>query len=101
MVIAYGCVARSALRAVREVRERGLDVGLMKLKVLWPFMDASVTRVLQNCHSVLVPEMNLGQISREVERVNQGRCKVVTLNKVDGRVLTPQEIVRKLQEMHS
>lgn len=101
MVIAYGCVARSALRAVREVREKGLDVGLTKLKVLWPFMDATISGVLDNCRRVLVPEMNFGQISREVERVNQGRCEILTLNKVDGTALTPPEIVRKLEEIHS
>ena len=101
MVIAYGCVARSALRAVREAREKGLDVGLLKLKVLWPFMCTTVTKVLEDCRRVLVPEMNFGQISREVERVNQGRCEILTLSKVDGTAITPQEIVQKLEEMHS
>lgn len=100
MVIAYGCVARAALRAVREARDKGLDVGLMKLKVLWPFMSTTVSNVLENCRRVLVPEMNFGQVSREVERVNQGRCEIFTLNKVDGTAITPPEIVRKLEEMH-
>jgi len=101
MVIAYGCVARAALRAVREARDRGLNVGLLKLKVLWPFMSPTVNSVLDNCSRVLVPEMNFGQISREVERVNQGRREIFTLNKIDGTAITPPEIVRKLEEMHS
>ena len=101
MVIAYGCVARAALRAVREAREKGLDVGLVKLKVLWPFMDPTIDRVLDSCRRVLVPELNFGQIAREVERVNQGRCEIVTLNKVNGMAMTPPEIVQKLEEMHS
>jgi 2-oxoglutarate/2-oxoacid ferredoxin oxidoreductase subunit alpha len=101
MVIAYGCVARAALRAVREARHRGHDVGLLKLKVLWPFMSTTVSKMLDSCRRVLVPEMNFGQVSREVERVNQGRCELFTLNKVDGTAITPPEIVRKLEEMHS
>ena len=99
-VIAYGCVARAALQAVKECRKRGLKVGLIKLKVLWPFMRRTVTKVLESSPKVLVPEMNIGQISREVKRVNQGRCAVVTLNKVDGTLLTSLEILEKLEEIY-
>lgn len=99
-VIAYGCVARAALQAVKECRKRGLKVGLIKLKVLWPFMRRTVTRVLESSAKVLVPEMNVGQISREVKRVNQGKCEVVALNKVDGTLLTSTEILEKLEEIY-
>ena len=100
-VIAYGCVVRAALRAVKDAREQGLKVGLVKLKVLWPFMRHTITKFLENSQKVLVPEMNIGQISREVKRVNQSRCEVATLNKVDGTLITPLEILKKLEEMHS
>jgi len=99
-IIAYGCVARAALRAVREGRERGLKVGLIKLKLIWPFMRRTITKILESSPKVLVPEMNIGQISREVKRVNQGKCEVVTLNKVDGKMITPLEILEKLEEIH-
>ncbi len=99
-VIAYGCVARAALWAVEKARGKGLKVGLIKLKILWPFMRRTIIKVLENSPKVLVPEMNLGQISREVKRVNQGRCEVVTLNKVDGTLITPPEILDKLEEIY-
>lgn len=99
-VITYGCVARAALWAVREAREKGLKVGLIKMKLLWPFMRRTVTKVLENTQKVLVPEMNMGQISREVKRVNQCRCEVITLNKVDGTLITPPEILKTLEEMY-
>ena len=99
-VIAYGCVARAALRAVKEAREKGLKVGLVKLQVLWPFMRRTVGRILENSQKVLVPEMNIGQVSREVKRVNQGTCEVATLNKLDGTVITPSEILNTLEEIY-
>ncbi|MFC1939246.1 2-oxoacid:acceptor oxidoreductase subunit alpha [Chloroflexota bacterium] len=99
-VIAYGSVARSALRAVREAREKGLKVGLLKLKVLWPFMRRTVIRFLESSAKVLVPEMNMGQLSREVRRVNQGRCEIMTLNKVDGTMLSPEEILESLEDIY-
>jgi 2-oxoglutarate ferredoxin oxidoreductase subunit alpha len=44
--------------------------------------------------------MNMGQLSREVKRVNQGKCEVVTLNKVDGTLITPGEILEKVEGVY-
>jgi 2-oxoglutarate ferredoxin oxidoreductase subunit alpha len=100
-VIAYGCVARSAKRAVRDAREKGMKVGLLKLTTIWPFMRSSVEKVLQTSKILIVPEMNMGQISREVKRVNRGVAKVITLSKVDGTIITPPEILNRIQEVMS
>ena len=98
-VVAYGCVARSAKRAVRDAREKGIKVGLLKLMTLWPFMRSAVEKVLQTSKALIVPEMNMGQISREVKRVNPGIAKVFTLNKVDGTIITPEEILTRILEV--
>ena len=98
-IVAYGCVARSAKRAVIEAREKGLKVGLLKLTTLWPFARSAVERILQTSKYLVVPEMNMGQISREVKRVNRGAAKVLTLNKVDGTIITPEEILNRVKEV--
>jgi len=98
-VIAYGSVARAALQSVKRARDKGLKVGLVTLKVLWPFMRQTVARVMEGCPKILVPEMNMGQISREVKRINRGNCEVFALNKVDGTLITPREILQKLEEI--
>jgi len=97
-VIAYGAVARSALRAVRQAREKGLPVGLLKLKMIWPFMRRTVMRYLQSSRRVIVAEMNMGQLSREVKRVNQGTCEIRTLNRIDGLLITPDQILTAIGE---
>jgi len=99
-IIAFGSVARAALRAVKEARARGMKVGLLKLLILFPFMRRKVTQLMENSTTILVPEMNMGQISREVKRVNQGRCRVETLNKVAYEPMTPQEILDKIEEIY-
>lgn len=99
VVIAYGSVARSAKRAVRDARAHGIRAGLLKLNTLWPFMRAAVEKVLGNARVLVVPEMNMGQISREVKRVNQGKARVRGINKVDGTMITPDEILRPIMEM--
>ena len=97
-VIAYGSVARSAKRAVREARENNIKAGLLKLNTLWPFMRAAVDKAVRSARVLVVPEMNMGQISREVKRVNQGKARVVGINKLDGTMITPEEILKRLLE---
>ncbi len=95
-IIAYGAVARSALRAVQDARAKGIKVGLLQLITLFPFPRSTVAPLLQKCRAVLVPEMNMGQISREVQRVNQYDCQVVKHNRIDGQFITPQELLKRL-----
>jgi 2-oxoglutarate ferredoxin oxidoreductase subunit alpha len=99
LVIAYGSVARSALRAVLEARQRGLKAGLLKLLTLWPFPRRLIEPHLRQARAVLVPELNMGQMSREVKRVNQGLSRIETLNRLDGRLITPDEILARLLKM--
>jgi len=98
-VIAYGSVARSARRAVMDARERGIKAGLLKLMTLWPFMRAAIEKVIQTAKVLIVPELNMGQISREVKRVNEGNAMVNTINRVDGLMITPAQILRKIREV--
>ncbi len=98
-VIAYGSVARSALRAVQDARKNGVKVGLLQLITLFPFPRRTITPLLKQCKAVLVPEMNSGQISREVQRVNQGRCTVVKHNRIDGKFITSWELYHRINKM--
>ncbi|MBL7204315.1 MAG: 2-oxoacid:acceptor oxidoreductase subunit alpha [Desulfobacteraceae bacterium] len=95
-VIAYGSVARAAQRAVIDARSKGTRAGLLQLITLFPFPEHLVDKVLKQCSSVLVPEMNMGQIYREVRRVNQGKTHVKKYNRIDGQFITPDEILGEL-----
>lgn len=96
-IIAYGSVARSAKRAVEEAREAGLKVGLLRLITLWPFSRRAVESILGRCELLVVAEMNLGQVSREVKRVVRGRASVRTVSKALGRLIKPGEILEALE----
>ena len=98
VIVAYGSVARSAHRAMVEARAQGIKVGLLKLITLWPFPRSFVEPLTRANKVLLVPEMNMGQISREVKRVNQGMTPVITLNKIDGTLISPKEILEKIRE---
>jgi 2-oxoglutarate ferredoxin oxidoreductase subunit alpha len=96
LVIAYGATARTAHHAVETARQRGHRVGFLKLKTLWPFAEEVVEKAAERLHRVVVPELNLGQIALEVERVI-GRRKVQRVNRADGELLKPSDILAAIE----
>lgn len=96
LVVAYGCVARSARLAVHQARQAGVKAGLLVLKTLFPFPRKALEPLLRRVGRVLVPELNMGQISREVKRVNNGLATIRTLNRIDGQGITPSQILKEI-----
>lgn len=92
LIVTHGITARAADSAVERLRGERIDAGLIDLKTLWPFPDFLFDRHLGGVDLVVVPELNMGQVSRMVERAVRGRCQVRHLGRVDGYLLTPDEI---------
>ena len=98
MILAYGASARSALRALKLARAEGIKAGMIRPTTIWPFPVKAVKKIGERAIPFLVPEMNLGQIVLEVERVVAGKSAVRHLGRVDGELFTPQEILSALKE---
>jgi 2-oxoglutarate ferredoxin oxidoreductase subunit alpha len=94
LVVAIGISARAAARAVRECRAQGIRAGLFRPITLWPFPEQALVRAAARAHSVLVPELNAGQLRLEVERVLDGEATVSGLNRIDGNPIDPAQIVQ-------
>lgn len=91
-VIAYGSVARSAVAAVARAREHGVKAGFLGLRTIWPFPDKEIEEIASRVDRIVVPEMNYGQIVREVER----RCdyrKITFVPKLGEDPHTPDELL--------
>ena len=97
-LVAYGSTARPAKAAAAMARKKGIRAGLLKLMTLWPFPGEEVKKISGKARTIMVPELNLGQIVGEVERWACGNSKVVGINRVDGALLTPEEIFARLGE---
>jgi len=69
----------------------------MRLSTLWPFPRRFIEPLTRANKTLIVPEMNMGQISREVKRVNQGMTTVLTVNKIDGTIIQPKEILDRIR----
>jgi 2-oxoglutarate ferredoxin oxidoreductase subunit alpha len=92
-VVSYGATARAAAHAVALARERGLKAGWLKLLTVWPFPEARVRALAARTPRIVVPEMNLGQIRLEVERLAGGRAQVQGVHRADGLAITPEQIL--------
>jgi 2-oxoglutarate ferredoxin oxidoreductase subunit alpha len=89
-VLSYGAAARPGLGAVLRARDEGMPAGFMRLVGIWPFPVRAVRRLAAKVDRIYVPEMNLGQINREVERFVD--CEVVPVSKIGGIPHTVSEI---------
>jgi len=98
-IFAYGTVARSARRAVKDCREQGVRVGLVEPTVLWPFPSEIVLDIAEAVDAFVVPEMNLGQMAREVELAAKCKARVHRLSRVDGDPITPDQIIYTVKGM--
>jgi 2-oxoglutarate ferredoxin oxidoreductase subunit alpha len=97
VVVAYGSPIRPAMRAVREARARGIKAGYLKMKIVWPFPDRIIGEIASRARRIVVPEMNVGKIVREVDRAAHGACEVVALPKLGGALHTPAEILEAIE----
>jgi 2-oxoglutarate ferredoxin oxidoreductase subunit alpha len=91
-VIAYGIASRAALSAVRKAREQGIKAGLLRLITLWPFPENQVAKAAAQAKAIIVPEMNCGQLVREVER-SAKTTPVSLLSKLGEEPHRPIEII--------
>jgi len=98
IVVAYGTTSRSAMSAVREAREKGLRAGLLRLVTLWPFPNKEVSKLAKKVQAIVVPEMNYGQIVREVERAAK-ETPVIFMPKLGEEPHRPTEILDAIRSV--
>lgn len=98
IVLSYGIPSRSALTAVKQAREKGLKVGYIKLGIVWPFPEETLLELTKDAKRIIVPELNLGQVYLEVDRVLGKHAKVELVSKIGGVLHTPKEILDKIME---
>ncbi|MEG6585529.1 2-oxoacid:acceptor oxidoreductase subunit alpha [Dendrosporobacter sp. 1207_IL3150] len=99
VVVTYGGTARAAIAAVKKAREQGIKVGLLKLITIWPFPGHIIKKLSEQAHTIIVPEMNYGQLVGEVQRY-AGMDRVVAVNRVDGAFFEPEEILAPIVAAH-
>lgn len=99
LVVACGCVSRSAIEAVNFARAQGYKVGLFRPITIWPFVDKPLIDAMKNVNTVIVPEMNRGQLIHKINEVVPRDTRVVPLNIYDGSLIMPEQITAVIEEV--
>jgi 2-oxoglutarate ferredoxin oxidoreductase subunit alpha len=94
--LTYGATARPAESAMEMARKEGKKVGMLRLKLVWPFPEKLVTKLAKDVDKIIVPEMNLGQIVHPVRELACKHCEVVSAPKIGGEMHLPMELYKYL-----
>ena len=98
VVVSYGITSRIAEKAMQQACAKGVKVGSFRLITAWPFPEQEITELSKKVKAFVVPELNLGQMSLEVERIAGGRCRTVPVHHVGGTVHNPEVILKAIEE---
>ena len=96
-VLSFGASARPSIEAVEQARKNGIKAGLYRLKTIWPFPEEPVRELAEQVDTIIVVEMNVGKLVKEVERVVCGRANVVSLGKVGGQLPLAREVYETIR----
>jgi 2-oxoglutarate ferredoxin oxidoreductase subunit alpha len=97
-VVSYGTPSRSARRAIRNARDEGIKVGMLRLKTVWPFPEKEVAQLASEVDQIIVAEQNMGQVFHMV-RAAAAPTPVHLMAKPAGMPQLPQEILEKIREV--
>ena len=99
-LVTYGTVARSALAAAQIARQKGLNVGTLRLVTCWPFPDKEIRQMAEQVDYVLVLENNNGQLYPYIKAEAAHACSVDFLGpQTLGQIHDPEYIVAHMEEM--
>ncbi len=101
LIVAFGTMGRVATSAIRQAREQGMRVGLLRPVTLWPYPEERLRTLAAGKKAILVVEMNAGQMLHDVKAIVEGRAPVHFYGRMGGAIPLPDEILNTLQTLVS
>jgi 2-oxoglutarate ferredoxin oxidoreductase subunit alpha len=98
VICSYGISARTAMWPMELARKEGVKVGLLRLVTVWPFPEERVRELAGRVKAFVVPELNWGQVSLEVERCAAGQAGVILVPHPGGDIHEPERILEAIRE---
>ena len=101
IITAFGTVARIAKSAINELKEQGINVGLVRPITVWPFPYDAVSKAVnaESVKAVLDVELNEGQMLEDVKLAINGAKPVDFFGHLGSEMPTTDEIVAKIKSM--
>jgi 2-oxoglutarate ferredoxin oxidoreductase subunit alpha len=98
VVMAYGISSRVMQPAITKAKKEGIKVGQIKMVTVWPFPEKRVRELAKKVKSLVMVEMNYGQVFLEMDRCAAGKCKTTLVGHAGGTVHKPEDIYKAIKE---
>ena len=99
VLTAYGTTSRVAESAVKELRQEGVKVGMIRPITLWPFPTKIFSKAAKTAKAFLSVEMSMGQMVEDVRLAVNGAAPVYFYGRTGGIIPTPAEIVAEVKKI--
>ena len=99
VLVSFGVTSRACAYVARDLRKQGVKAGCFRPRIVWPFPEERLRQIARKTHTFIVPELNLGQMRGEVERIVGPDKRVVGINRVDGTMLTLERMHKEVEEV--
>ncbi|MBN2543179.1 2-oxoacid:acceptor oxidoreductase subunit alpha [bacterium] len=99
VVISYGITSRVVIPTIQKARENGIKVGSFRLITAWPFPGEKIRELSERVKGFVVPEINCGQMVREVERHSKCSDKVELVPHTGGDIHDPDTIYEAIMKV--
>ncbi|MFW6082585.1 MAG: 3-methyl-2-oxobutanoate dehydrogenase subunit VorB [Chloroflexota bacterium] len=99
LLVAFGTVGRICQTVVRDAREGGLKVGLLRPITLWPFPAERIAQLAEQVKGVLTVEMSAGQMVEDVRLAVEGRSPVTFYGRMGGIIPLADEILPEVEKL--
>ncbi len=101
LIVSFGFSVRSSKESLEQLRSKGVKVGLLAIKTVWPFPESIVKKLSEKVNYIFVPEMNMGQMKLEIERIVKNNSEVIGINKFNGDIIRPEDITSCIEGVYS
>ncbi len=98
ILLSYGITSRVSRAAIEAARAKGIKVGSLRLLTVWPFPEHRIKELAGKVKAFVVPEINYGQVSLEVERCCAGKSETILIPHMGGTVHDPEDILKAIEE---
>jgi 2-oxoglutarate ferredoxin oxidoreductase subunit alpha len=99
-IIAFGTAGRVASTAVRQARDKGIKVGLLRPITVAPFPADRISELAKQVKSILVVEMNTGMMLQDVKLAVGDQVPIEFYGRLGGVTPFPDEILDEIIRLH-
>ncbi|MFO7930934.1 MAG: 2-oxoacid:acceptor oxidoreductase subunit alpha, partial [Desulfosalsimonas sp.] len=97
LLVGWGSTAGIIRESVEMLRRDGVDAGAVLFTDIWPFPEAEVSRILDQCRSFYMVEQNISAQLGCLIRERTGKQFDHAIVKYDGRPFFPLEVVKQVK----